>query len=60
MGGLSNIQGGSDISGMLEQGWTPVEVRYEEEFEDGHLPGAILLPLPEWREQAAERLDKIG
>jgi rhodanese-related sulfurtransferase len=37
-----------------------VDVRYEEEFEDGHIPGAIHLPLPEIRHRAADMLDKDG
>jgi rhodanese-related sulfurtransferase len=29
-------------------------VRYEEEYEDGHLPGAQLIPLPELRRRFGE------
>jgi rhodanese-related sulfurtransferase len=40
---------------MLDTGWRAVDVRYPEEFEDGHIPGATLLPLHELR----ERCDRV-
>lgn len=43
---------------MLEGGWKVVDVRYEEEFEDGHIADAILLPLPNLRQRADELLDR--
>ena len=43
---------------MLEGAWKAVDVRYEEEFEDGHIPGAILLPLPELRQRLDQLLDR--
>jgi rhodanese-related sulfurtransferase len=45
---------------MLEADWKAVDVRYAEEFEDGHIPGAIHLPLPELRARADAMLDKNG
>lgn len=45
---------------MIEEGWTPVDVRYSEEFDEGRIPGAIHLPLPELRKQADALLDKAG
>jgi len=45
---------------MLEADWKAVDVRYAEEFEDGHIPGAIHLPLPELRARADVELDKNG
>jgi rhodanese-related sulfurtransferase len=45
---------------MLEGEWKAVDVRYAEEFEDGHIPGAIHLPLPELRQRADQILDKTG
>ena len=36
-----------------------VDVRYEEEWEDGHIPGATLLPLTDIRERLGE-LDRNG
>lgn len=43
---------------MIEGGWKVVDVRYEEEFEDAHIPGATLLPLPDLRRQVDSALDK--
>ncbi len=43
---------------MIEAGWKVVDVRYPEEFEDGHIPGAIPLPLPDLRARAESLLDK--
>lgn len=48
----------AEVATLMDQGWQPVDVRYAEEFEDGHLPGAIHLPLPELRAQAEALLDK--
>lgn len=41
---------------MIEAGWKPIDVRYAEEFEDGHIPGAIHLPLPDLRMKAERTL----
>lgn len=41
---------------MLESGWRAVDVRYAEEFEDSHIPDALLLPLSDLRRLAEERL----
>ncbi len=45
---------------MLQGDWKAVDVRYAEEFEDGHIPGAIHLPLPQLRALADSMLDKNG
>ncbi len=45
---------------LLGQGWSAVDVRYDEEFEDGHIAGAIHLPLPELRQRVDSTLDKSG
>jgi rhodanese-related sulfurtransferase len=45
---------------LLDEGWQTVDVRYEEEFEDGHIPGAILLPLFELRQKVDEVLAADG
>lgn len=45
---------------MLQGDWKAVDVRYAEEFEDGHIPGAIHLPLPQLRALADSMLDKDG
>jgi rhodanese-related sulfurtransferase len=39
---------------LLESGHVPLDVRYEEEFEEAHLPGATLIPLPALRHRFAE------
>jgi rhodanese-related sulfurtransferase len=43
---------------MVDAGWKIVDVRYAEEFEDAHIPGAILLPLPDLRDEAEGALSK--
>jgi rhodanese-related sulfurtransferase len=48
----------SSVQAMLDDGWKALDVRYEEEFEEGHIPGAILLPLPDLRRRADDVLDK--
>jgi rhodanese-related sulfurtransferase len=45
---------------LLRDGWTPIDVRYEEEFDEGRIPDALHLPLPELRKQAESRLDRGG
>ncbi len=42
---------------MLETGHVPIDVRYAEEYDEGHMPGAILIPLFELRNRMDE-LDK--
>ena len=39
---------------LAERGYKFVDVRYEEEWEDGHIPGATLLPLTDIRERMDE------
>ena len=41
---------------MLEARWLALDVRYPEEFEDAHIPGAKLLPLGELRERCNAEL----
>lgn len=48
------------VPDRLATGWQAVDVRYAEEFEDGHLPGAIHLPLPELRQRLEDTLDPAG
>jgi rhodanese-related sulfurtransferase len=48
------------VPGMLESAWKAIDVRYEEEFEDGHIPDALHLPLPELRQRVDAMLDKSG
>ncbi len=42
---------------MFETDYIPIDVRYAEEFDDAHIPGAILIPLFELRNRMDE-LDK--
>lgn len=45
------------VKSMLETGHVPIDVRYPEEFDEGHIPGAMLIPLFELRNRIGE-LDK--
>ncbi len=42
---------------LLDTGYIPIDVRYPEEYDDSHIPGAILVPLGELITRMAE-LDK--
>ena len=42
---------------MFETDYIPIDVRYAEEYDDSHIPGAILIPLFELRNRMSE-LDK--
>ena len=42
---------------MLDTDYTPIDVRYAEEYDDSHIPNAILMPLFELRNRIDE-LDK--
>jgi rhodanese-related sulfurtransferase len=50
----------NSVPPMLLGDWKAVDVRYAEEFEDGHIPGAIHLPLPQLRGLADSMLEKNG
>lgn len=50
----------NSVQRMLEGAWKAIDVRYEEELEEGHIPGVIRLPLPELRRRADDVLDKNG
>ena len=39
---------------MLDEGYRLLDVRYEEEYEDEHVDGSILIPLPELRQRMGE------
>jgi rhodanese-related sulfurtransferase len=45
---------------LINDAWQILDVRYGEEFEDGHIRGARHLPLPELRQRAEAELDKTG
>lgn len=42
----------------LADGWRSLDVRYEEEFADGHIADALHLPLHELRQRADQMLDR--
>lgn len=44
---------------LVEGGYRYLDVRYEEEWEDGHIPGSMLVPLPDLRKRLSE-LDRGG
>jgi rhodanese-related sulfurtransferase len=46
-----------NVPQMLQNGWKVIDVRYEEEFEDGHMAEAMLMPLPNLRQLATQMLD---
>ncbi len=46
----------SVVEPLLASGWKALDVRYDEEFEDSHIPGAIHIPLPDLRRDVASRL----
>jgi len=48
------------VPDLIGEGWQTVDVRYDEEFEDGHIAGALHLPLPELRQRVDAMLDKAG
>jgi rhodanese-related sulfurtransferase/CRP-like cAMP-binding protein len=54
---IEEIPPGS-VPGMIDDNWKVVDVRYMEEFEDGHIPEAIHLPLHELRQRADGMLDR--
>ena len=45
------------VKSMLDTGHVPIDVRYAEEYDEGHIPGAKLIPLFELRNRISE-LDK--
>ena len=42
------------VEGRAPESYTLLDVRQPEEYERGHLPGAILIPLPELEERLGE------
>ena len=50
----------NEVQHLLDEGWQAVDVRYEEEFEDGRIPGAIHLPLFELRQRVDGVLEPDG
>jgi rhodanese-related sulfurtransferase len=46
------------LSALLEEGVVVIDVRMPDEYEQGHVPGAILIPLPELPERLGELPDE--
>lgn len=44
----------SELASRLETGASLVDVRNPDEFEAGHVPGAVLIPLPEIPDRVGE------
>ena len=42
------------IDGQTPESFTLLDVRQPEEYERGHIPGALLIPLPELEERLGE------
>lgn len=42
------------VEGRAPESYTLLDVRQPEEYERGHLPGAVLIPLPELEERLGE------
>ncbi|MBF0256291.1 MAG: cyclic nucleotide-binding domain-containing protein [Gammaproteobacteria bacterium] len=51
---LLNHVSASVAHSMLQNGYRLLDVRYEEEYDDCHIPGASLIPLPELRGRIKE------
>lgn len=49
-----------DLSAKLEQSIPLLDVRMPDEYEEGHVPGAFLIPLPELPERVGELADIEG
>ncbi len=48
------------VPALINSAWRPLDVRYAEEYAQGHIPGAIPLPLPDLRARADEVLHKTA
>lgn len=46
--------GVDDLAPLLDDGAAVLDVRMHDEYEQGHVPGAVLIPLPELTERIAE------
>jgi rhodanese-related sulfurtransferase len=44
----------SKLPEILEAGGMLVDVRHDHEYEDGHVPGAVLIPLPDLPDRVSE------
>jgi rhodanese-related sulfurtransferase len=46
----------ADVPGLLSQGWRLVDVRTDEEWASGRIPGSLHVPM----DQVVARLDEVG
>ena len=46
----------ADVDGLLAQGWRLLDVRTDEEWASGRIPGSLHVPM----DQVVERLEEIG
>jgi rhodanese-related sulfurtransferase len=46
----------ADVSGLLAQGWRLLDVRTDEEWASGRIPGSLHVPM----DQLVGRLDEVG
>jgi rhodanese-related sulfurtransferase len=46
----------ADVSGLVSEGWTLLDVRTDEEWASGRIPGSLHVPM----DQVVARLDEIG
>ena len=46
----------ADVSGLVSEGWTLLDVRTDEEWVSGRIPGSLHVPM----DQVVARLDEIG
>ena len=56
--GLVRMVGPDEAKTMLEQGAQPLDVRYAKEFEKGHIPGAVSIPLAMLRRSITTLYDR--
>jgi len=52
---VPTVQAG-DVPGLVSQGWRLVDVRTEEEWVSGRIPGSLHVPM----DQVVARLDDVG
>jgi len=49
LSGECDVVGSDEVAGLVEAGWTLLDVRSHEEFDAGAIPGAICVPLDDLR-----------
>ena len=45
-----------EVAGRVADGWTLLDVRTQDEWSGGHIPGSVHIPM----DQLLERLDEVG